>query len=96
MTRKTPGAPAYPKGDLRRMLVVLGAIQEAGGATLVEIVARVGLDNKTVSDLIAKAQEQAGVRVAKVGAKYTIIDFGPVFKIAGCKQALTGALNALQ
>ena len=33
--------PKYPKGDLRRMLMVLGAIHEAGGATLVQIVARI-------------------------------------------------------
>lgn len=87
--------PQYPKGDLRRMLVVLGAIQEAGEATLVQIVARTGLDKKTVSDLIVKAQEQASVRVTKVGARYSIEELGPVFKASGCKNALTGALNAL-
>lgn len=87
--------PKYPKGDLRRMLAVLGAIQEAGDATLVQIVARTGVDKKTVSDLIVKAQEQAGVRVTKVGAKYSIENFGPVLKVSGCKLALTGALNAL-
>lgn len=87
--------PKYPKGDLRRMLMVLGAIQEAGGATLVQIVARTGLDKKTVSDLILKAQEQAGVSVVKTGSKYSIENFGPVLKIIGCKLALTGALNAL-
>jgi len=85
----------YPKGDLRRMLAVLGAIQEVGEASLVQLVARTGLDKKTVSDLIVKAREQAGVIVTKSGAKYSIDDFGPVFKAAGCKKALTGALNAL-
>jgi len=88
-------APQYPKGDLRRMLVVLGAISEAGGATLVQIVARTGLDKKTVSDLIIKAQDQASVQIEKVGSKYNILNIGPVFKLAGCKMALTGALNAL-
>ena len=88
-------SPMYPKGDLRRMLMVLGAIREGGGATLVQIVARTGLDNKTVSDLIVKAQEQAGVQVAKTGAKYTIENMGPVIKPSGCKLALTGAFNAL-
>ena len=87
--------PAYPKGDLRRMLAVLGAIQEAREATILQVVTRTGLDKKTVSDLIAKAQEQAGVQITKSGPKYTIVDLGPVFKIAGCKLALTGALNAL-
>ena len=95
MASKATTAPKYPKGDLRRMLVVLGAIHEGDGATLVQIVARTGLDNKTVSDLITKAQEQAVVQIVKAEAKYTITDLGPVFKVAGCKLALTGALNAL-
>lgn len=88
--------PQYPKGDLRRTLMVLGAIQEAGGATLVQLVNRTGLDKKTISDLIAKAQEQAGVQVVKDGSRYIIESLGPVFKASGCKMALTGALNALQ
>lgn len=84
----------YPKGDLRRMLVVLGALNEAGTATLVQIVARTGLDNKTVSDLIVKAQLQAGVVVEKSGANYRIIALGPVFKKTGLHLALTGALDS--
>lgn len=91
MTKELP----YPKGDLRRMLMVLGAIQEAGGATLVQLVKRTGLDKKTVSDLIVKAQEQAGVHVLKEGSKYSIESLGPVFKASGCKLALHGAFNAL-
>jgi len=88
-------APKYKKGDLRRMLMVLGAIHEAGEASLVQLVSRTGLDNKTVSDLILKAQEQAGVQVTKTGSKYSIDGMGPVLKTSGCKLALTGALNAL-
>ena len=41
-------APQYPKGDLRRMLAVLGAI-DAGHKTLVQIVAATGLDKKSVT-----------------------------------------------
>lgn len=88
-------SPPYPKGDLRRMLVVMGAIHEAGEATVLQIVKRTGLDKKTVSDLIAKSKEQAGVVVEKTGSKYKIVDLGPVLKEDGCKKALTGALNAL-
>ncbi len=90
-----PEYPEYHKGDLRRTLMVLGAILEAEGATLVQIAARTGLDKKTVSDLIGKAQVQAAVKVEKVGSTYTIVDLGPVFKATGCELALTGALNAL-
>lgn len=81
-------APKYTKGDLRRMLVVLGAIDENGGATLVQIAARTGLDNKTVSDLIVKAQEQADVSIDKTGAMYRITQIGPVFKKTGLTMAL--------
>ena len=90
-----PAPPTYPKGDLRRMLMVLGAIVEAKGATIVQLAARTGLDKKTVSDLIGKAVEQAGVEIEKTGAKYRITNLGPVFKKAGVNLSLTGALNAL-
>ena len=84
----------YPKGDLRRMLAVLGAIEGMQDATLVKIVARTGIDKKTVTNLIAQAGEQAHVVIDKNGPVYAITDWGPVFKKAGAKMALTGALNA--
>ena len=86
-------APQYPKGDLRRMLAVLGAI-DAGHSTLVQIVAATGLDKKTVTTLIAQAGEQAYVSVRKTGASYCLEAWGPVLKKEGAKKALTGALNA--
>ena len=87
-------APKYPKGDLRRMLAVLGAI-DAGHCTLVQIVAATGLDKKTVTALVAQAGEQARVSITKSGATYSIQAWGPVIKKEGAKKALTGALNAL-
>jgi hypothetical protein len=74
-------APQYPKGDLRRMLAVLGAI-DAGHKTLVQIVAA------------TQAVGQACVSISKTGAMYTIEAWGPVLKKEGAKKALTGALNA--
>ena len=85
--------PSYPKGDLRRMLVVLGAIDD-GDNTLVRIVARTGLDKKTITSLIDQARDQAVVGLSKTGAVYTIEAWGPVLKKDGAKKALTGALNA--
>ena len=85
---------SYPKGDLRRMLSVLAAIDSMPDATLVKVVARTGLDKKTVTNLIAQASEQAGVKITKAGPVYTLEDWGPIFKRAGAKMALTGALNA--
>ncbi len=86
-------SPPYPKGDLRRMLSVLGAI-DAGHCTLVQIAAATGLDKKTVTSLIAQACGQACVTISKIGASYSIEAWGPVLRKDGAKKALTGALNA--
>lgn len=76
------------------MLLVLGAIDATPNATLVKIVARTGLDKKTVTNLIQQAAEQAHVFIVKSGPVYAVTDWGPVIKKAGAKMALTGALNA--
>lgn len=85
---------AYRKGDMRRMLLVLGAIDAMPQATLLKVAMRTGLDKKTVSSLIRQAFEQAHVDIEKAGPEYTIISWGPVIKKGGARMALTGALNA--
>lgn len=85
---------SYPKGDLRRMLCVLAAIDSIPGATLVKVAAKTGLDKKTVTNLITQAGEQAGVNIIKSGPVYTLDSWGPIIKRTGAKMALTGALNA--
>lgn len=90
---KTP--PIYPKGDLRRMLLILAVLhQSESGVTLVNLANRTGLSKKTVTDLIASAGEQAAVEIEKIGPVYHLKNIGPVFKIDGAKKALQGALNA--
>lgn len=86
-------APQYPRGDLRRMLAVLGAV-DAGHSTLVQIAAATGLANKSVIFLLAQAGTQAGVVIAKRGPVYSIEAWGPVLKREGARKALTGALSA--
>jgi hypothetical protein len=86
--------PQYPKGDLRRMLAVLAAIDSMQPATLVKLVERTGIDKKTVTNLIGQAREQAGVIVDKSGVAYSITEWGPVIKRNGARMCLTGALNA--
>ena len=86
--------PPYPKGDLRRMLGVLAAIDTPAGATLVQIAARTGLDKKSVTSLIAQAMEQAYVSVEKEGPTYRIADWGEILNRKGVKKVLTGAFNA--
>lgn len=83
----------YPKGDLRRMLCVLAAIDSLDNPTLVRIVERTGIDKKTVTHLIEQARVQASVEIEKNGPLYKLIKWGPVIKKEGAKKALTGALN---
>ena len=86
--------PQYPKGDLRRMLAVLAAIDTPQGSSLVRIVADTGLDKKTVTGMIEQARVQADVSIDKSGAIYRITDWGRVIKKSGAKLSLIGALNA--
>lgn len=85
--------PAYPKGDLRRMLAVLGAI-DAGHDTLVQIASVTGIDKRSVTHLIGQAADQARVKITKVGPTYLINGWGPFLRQDGAKKALQGALNA--
>ena len=83
---------SYPKGDLRRMLSVLAAIDSLPEATLVKIAERTGLDKKTVINLISQARDQAGVEISKIGPDYALVDWGPIIKRAGAKMVLAGTL----
>lgn len=88
-------APAfYPKGDLRRMLVVLAAIADLRPhATVVRIALRTGLDRHTVTGLIDQAREQAGVTIEKIGSTYRLTHWGPVIRRDGAKAALKPPKN---
>jgi hypothetical protein len=88
--------PDYPKRDLRRMLVVLAAIDTIEEATLVKIARLTGIDKKTVFNLIEKARTQAGVVIEKNDSVYVIESWGPVIKRTGARLALTGGLDALE
>ena len=85
--------PQYPKGDFRQMLCVLAAMDTIKDATLVKLVARTGVDKKTVAMVIQQAIEQAGVCIEKDGVVFRLTDWGPVIKKSGAKMALLGTLN---
>ena len=82
----------YPKGDFRRMLSVLAAIDTLQNPTLVRISERTGIDKKSVSRLILQAGEQAGVVISKTGPSYRVDDWGVVIKRSGAKLVLHGVL----
>lgn len=82
----------YPKGDLRRTLVVLAAL-DARPATILQLASKTGLDRKTVTDLLDQARNQAGVEIIKDGPIYSVRDWG-IFKKTAVKKLLQCALNA--
>jgi len=82
----------YPKGDLRRMLGILAALDD-GPATILQIADKTGLSRKTVADLLDQARDQAGVEIAKDKSFYSVREWG-IFKKTAVKKLLQCALNA--
>lgn len=60
MTYTTP--PVYQKCDMRKLLMILGAIDELGNrATIKNVASRCGTSHDAVYRLIIQAEEQLGV-----------------------------------
>ena len=89
-TIRTAVRPPYSRGEMRRLLAVLGAINRPQGARLVEIAKATGLDNKTVTLLIGQAGTQAGVTIRTDDATYRITDWGLAIRPEGARLALDG------
>lgn len=92
-----PEKPQYPKGDLRRMLAVLGAIDSLGeGASMSNIGLLTGLDRRTVCTQVEIARQQAAVQIVtwtRIKGRIMIFyveDWGPYIQQSGAKLALDG------
>ncbi|MFX1767943.1 hypothetical protein PWP93_36345 [Paraburkholderia sp. A1RI-2L] len=89
--------PQYGKGDFRKVLMVLAAVQnlqdDDQGASLLRLVDATGLDKKTVFSSLRLATMQAGVHVEQVKACYRIVDWGPLLLPQGAALALKGKLD---
>jgi hypothetical protein len=64
----------YPKGDLNRIWLVLGAIDALERATLLTITNSTGMPKGSVNDVLKKllSGQVAGVCIKKEGAVYSI------------------------
>lgn len=89
--------PEYGKGDFRKVLMVLAALQnlqgDEQGVSLLQLVDATGLDKKTVFLSIRVATMQAGVQIEQVKASYRIVDWGPLLLPEGAALALKGKLD---
>lgn len=79
----------YLKGDLRRMLSVLAAIDQLGDlASMHRVSIITHLDRRSTMSQIKQASEEAGVVIEKDGPNYKIIDWGPIIKRTGALEVL--------
>jgi hypothetical protein len=64
----------YPKGDLNRIWLVLGAIDALERATLLNITIGTGMPKSSVNDVLKRllSGQVAGVCIKKEGAVYSI------------------------
>lgn len=89
--------PEYGKGDFRKVLMVLAALQslqdDRQGVSLLQLVDATGLDKKTVFSSIRLATMQTGVHIEQVKASYRIVDWGPLLLPQGAALALKGKLD---
>lgn len=85
------GAVRWPKGDLRRMLAVLVAIERSSqgeGASLLEVSRQTGLDKRTITHQLEAASTQAGVTLHKIGVRWRIHSWGPMLHREGVMASL--------
>lgn len=79
---------SFKKGDLRRMLAVLGAIDELHYPTLVNIANALGWGpnaSHSVRNLIEQAELQASVRIYRDRFVYGISSWGPILRPEGVR-----------
>lgn len=84
------GVPQYPKGDARRLFVVLAAIDCLERPTITTIAAYTGHNKGTIDADVARLSEQYGVSIERDGAVFVLRDWGDVLKPVAVKKHLLG------
>jgi hypothetical protein len=82
--------PQYPKGDARRLFVVLAAIDCLERPTITTIAAYTGHNKGTIDADVARLCEQYGVEIERNGPVFSILSWGDVLKKGGVKKHLRG------
>ena len=82
------GVPQYPEHDVRRLFVLLSAIDLLERPTISAIADLTSHDRDTIEDDLQKLQEQFGVVLHKAGAVYRIESWGEVLKKEGVQKYL--------
>lgn len=80
----------YPKGDARRLFVLLAAIDSLARPTLTTLAESTGHNKGTIPVDVEKLREQFGVDIVKDGAVYGVKSWGDLLKKNGVKKLLRG------
>ncbi len=77
-----------PKGDMRRVWCVLGAIESLERATLTTLVSALGLPKSSINDVLKKllSGQVPGLVITKQDAVYSVSEWGEILKKNGVKK----------
>lgn len=77
--------PPFPKGDARRLFVLLATIDALERPTLTSLSAATGHNKGTITGDVARLVEQYGVEIVKHGPVYQIESWGDLLKKSGVR-----------
>lgn len=84
------GVPQYPKGDARRLFVLLSAIDLLERPTLTSLAGFTGHNKGTIDADVLKLREQFGVSIDREGPVFVLRSWGEVLRKNGVKAHLKG------
>lgn len=90
-TRNQFGVPQYPHDDVRKLFVLLAAIDLLERPTQSAVADLSGHPRERLDADIARLRDEFGVKLHKVGEIYHIEHWGDVLKQRGVKRHLKGA-----
>ena len=85
------GVVQYPEDDIRRLFVLLAALDLLERPTLATIADLTNLNPETIDDDIERLQEQFGVQIHKLGSVYRIESWGDILRKNGVLKRLKSA-----
>lgn len=90
LTKNKHGVVQYPKGDVRRLFVLLASIDKLERPTMTTLAEFTGHSKGNIDHDVQKISEQLSVKIVKDGPVYRIVDWGDIVKKTGVKRVFKG------
>ena len=91
LLRNQFGVPQYPDDDVRKLFVLLAAIDLLERPTQSALADLSGHPRESIDAAVQRLREEFDVNLHKVGEIYHITDWGDILKARGVKRHLKGA-----